>query len=115
MWSLELLNFDIIGAICLMFTVYMLSRTSLWMTRASLSATTLTVTSPQPPGSWDFHSYPSSVCLWLKLQDNGPHHDPHHFSYVDMFAASNDDFIQEFGSVFAKMISRGYDNLSVIS
>jgi len=36
-------------------------------------------------------------------------------SYVDMFAASNDDFIQEFGSVFAKMISRGYDNLSVIS
>ena len=37
------------------------------------------------------------------------------FSYVDLFAASNDDFIQEFGSVFAKMISRGYDNLSVIS
>ena len=26
---------------------------------------------------------------------------PHHFSYVDLFAASNDDFIQEFKQVKA--------------
>jgi len=36
-------------------------------------------------------------------------------SYVEQFAASNDYFVQEFSSVFAKMISRGYDNLAIIS
>ena len=36
-------------------------------------------------------------------------------SYVEDFAASNDYFVEEFAKVYNKVLSHGYDNLSVVS
>ena len=37
------------------------------------------------------------------------------FSYVEEFANSNAYFVEEFGKVYSKVLSKGYENLDTLS
>ena len=47
------------------------------------------------------------------------HHPPNvsffPFSYVEDFANSNTYFVEEFGKVYSKVLSKGYENLETLS
>ena len=83
-------------------------RTSLWIQRESLPVTMWTVISLTLPGGL--------FCIWRKAKEHETLEDKmlSYFSYVEDFASSNDYFIQEFGNVYAKVLSHGYDSLEVV-
>ena len=86
---------DQLGSI--LWLTWLFTRTLQWTLMEDLTVTTVNVISQKPLGIKQ-----SITCVYC---------DDLYFSYVENFATSNEEFIQEFSKVYTKLLSHGYDNL----